>query len=75
MKIAVFTVASPLSDIQRRFAEEMYEEVRKILNPLREVLEFTPLITSADLAEQIALRYRDWVDGGWLLYGAGERIE
>jgi L-fucose isomerase-like protein len=71
VRIAVFTLASPLSDIQRRFAEEMYEEVRKTLHPLREVLEFTPLITSADQAEQMASRYRDWVDGGLVVVWSG----
>jgi hypothetical protein len=58
-RIAVFTVASPLSDIQRRFAEETYEEVKKLFSPLGDILEFAPLITSADQAEQMASRYRD----------------
>jgi L-fucose isomerase-like protein len=70
-RIAVFTVASPLSDIQRRFAEETYEEVKKLFSPLGDILEFAPLITSADQAEQMASRYRDWVDGGIVVVWSG----
>ncbi len=71
MRIAVFMVASPLSDVQRRYAEEMYEEVKTRLSSIGDHFEFAPLVTSADHAELMARRYRDWVDGGVVVVWSG----
>ena len=67
----MFTVASSLSDIQRKYAEETYEEVRKRLSSMGDLFEFTPLVTSADQAELVARRHRDWVDGGIVFVWSG----
>ena len=60
--IGFVTVASAVSDIQKRFARETYDHVKKTLSDYSDLLKFYPIVTSYKDAEKLGREISNEID-------------